>query len=60
MLPHSFQAPDRREPRGADARIHARPERVLVSGQSNFVLVRAEAVPDHPMVKSFDPDLRAA
>ena len=46
--------------RGAQARIHALPERVLVSSPSESVLVPAEAVPDHPMVKSFDPDIRAA
>jgi SAM-dependent methyltransferase len=46
--------------RGADARVHALPERVLVSSASESVLVPAEAVPDHPMIRSFDPNLRAA
>jgi SAM-dependent methyltransferase len=46
--------------RGADARIHALPERVLVSGRSESVIVPTEAVPDHPMVRSFDPELRTA
>ena len=46
--------------RGADARIHAHPERVLVSGSAGSELVPTEAVPDHPMVRSFDPKIRAA
>jgi SAM-dependent methyltransferase len=46
--------------RGAGARIHALPERVLVRTPSGREFVPAATRPDHPMVSSFDPDLRAA
>jgi SAM-dependent methyltransferase len=46
--------------RGASARIHALPERVLVSTRSGPVLVPTETVPGHPMTRSFDPELEAA
>ena len=45
--------------RGAGARIHARPERVLVRTPAGRDLVPAATQPDHPMVRSFDPDFRA-
>jgi hypothetical protein len=46
--------------RGANARIHALPERELLSGPSGFELLPADAAPDHPMVKSFDRKTEAA
>jgi ubiquinone/menaquinone biosynthesis C-methylase UbiE len=46
--------------RGAGARIRALPERVLVPTRSGPMLVPTETTPDHPIVRSFDPDLRAA
>jgi SAM-dependent methyltransferase len=44
--------------RGTDACIHALPERVLVSSPSGSALVPTEAVPDHPLTKSFHPNCR--
>jgi SAM-dependent methyltransferase len=46
--------------RGAGARIHALPERVLVPAPSGRVLVPTATLADHPVIRSFDPDLRAA
>jgi SAM-dependent methyltransferase len=46
--------------RGAGARIHAFPERVLVPAPSGRVLVPTETLADHPVIRSVDPDLRAA
>jgi SAM-dependent methyltransferase len=46
--------------RGAGARIHALPERVFVPAPSGPVLVPTATLPDHPMIRSIDPDLRAA
>jgi SAM-dependent methyltransferase len=46
--------------RGAGARVGVLPESVLVPIPSGPVLVPTERLPDHPIVKSFDPDLRAA
>jgi SAM-dependent methyltransferase len=46
--------------RGAGARLHALPERVLVRGRSGPALVPTATVPGHPITRSFDPQLRAA
>ena len=46
--------------RGTDARITVVPDRVLVSGPQESVLVRAEAAPHHPMVGTVHKGLRAA
>jgi precorrin-6B methylase 2 len=46
--------------RGAGARIHALPEHVFVPARSGSLLVPTATVPDHPVIRSFDPDLRAA
>jgi SAM-dependent methyltransferase len=46
--------------RGAGARIRALPERVLMQAPSGRMLVPATAVPDHPVSRSFDPDLPLA
>jgi precorrin-6B methylase 2 len=46
--------------RGAGARIHALPERVFVPARSGPLLIPTATLPDHPVIRSFDPDLRAA
>ena len=46
--------------RGAGARVRALPDRVVVPGPSGPVLVPAATRPDHPVVRSFDPDPRKA
>lgn len=46
--------------RGAYARIHALPERLLSSGPSGVELLPTDAAPDHPMIKSFDRRTKAA
>ncbi len=46
--------------RDAGARIHALPERVLVPGRDGPVVVAADAAPNHPLIRSFDPPLREA
>ena len=46
--------------RETDARIYALPERVLIAGTNAPALVPATAAPNHPMLKSLEPTLRAA
>ena len=46
--------------RETDARIHALPDRVLIAGTNAPALVPATAAPNHPILKSLDPSLRAA
>jgi SAM-dependent methyltransferase len=46
--------------RGAGARIGALPERVLVRTPSGPQVVPAEELDDHPILRSFDPERRAA
>jgi hypothetical protein len=46
--------------RGTDARINLVPDRVLVSGPQESMLVSAKAAPHHPMVGTVGPGLRAA
>jgi hypothetical protein len=46
--------------RDSGARIQALPERVLVATRSGRALVPTASVRDHPMIRSFDPDLLAA
>jgi SAM-dependent methyltransferase len=46
--------------RGAGARLRALPERVVVPTRSGPLLVPTASARDHPMVRSFDPDLLAA
>jgi SAM-dependent methyltransferase len=46
--------------RGAGARIGALPERVAVSGPSGPRLVPSATLPNHPVIRSFDPQRRVA
>ena len=46
--------------RETGARIYALPERVLVVSSNAPALVPATAAPNHPILRSFDPSLRAA
>jgi SAM-dependent methyltransferase len=46
--------------RGAGARIGALPERVAVSGPAGVRLVPTTSVPNHPIVRSYDPKRRTA
>jgi SAM-dependent methyltransferase len=46
--------------RGAGARIGALPERVAVSGPGGVRLVPTASVPNHPIVRSYDPKRRTA
>jgi SAM-dependent methyltransferase len=46
--------------RGAGARIGALPERVAVSGPSGPLLVPTASLPNHPMIRSYDPQRRVA
>ena len=46
--------------RAAGARIHALPERVFVRGRSGPALVPSRSVRDHPVIRSFDPNLPVA
>jgi SAM-dependent methyltransferase len=46
--------------RETDARISVPPERVLVASSKAPALVPATAAPNHPMLESIDPGLRAA